>query len=222
MTSSQWISQTVTEAKDVFWNSVNKRIQWKSKEHSCWLTFQSWGFHTLEHQYQSEVLTVLLDLSKKVLYQLAELIQMRCMRRLARSYQTAEAAEMKEEEGGDEEEDSEGPGGITDLDYAHSISPSEKKSLLGQTEPFSRPLAWGGRRSRGAAGTPAGSFPPPTGQHTNWQPGRPRLHIMVDWKYTGNTHTHRVEWAQGIVCKHKTHTQSKRGCKCQKASSRLS
>ncbi|KAG7221750.1 hypothetical protein INR49_029133 [Caranx melampygus] len=60
---------------------------------------------------------------------LAELIQMHHRPWLASSYQTAEAAEMKEDEGGDEEEDSEGPGGITDMDYAHSISPSERESV---------------------------------------------------------------------------------------------
>lgn len=35
----------------------------------------------------------------------------------------------KKRKGGEEEEDCEGPGGIIDPDYAHSISPSERESF---------------------------------------------------------------------------------------------
>lgn len=50
--------------------------------------------------------------------------------------------QWKKRKGGDQEEDSEGPGGITDPDYAHSISPSERESF-GPHRPIQLPLAWG-------------------------------------------------------------------------------
>lgn len=97
----------------------------------------------------------MLDLSKT--FHLAELIQMQQSRWLARSYQRAEAAEMKEDEGGD---DSEGPGGITDLDYAHSISPSERESVGPDTTIQPAP---GLREETGPrSGQDTGTFPPQT------------------------------------------------------------
>lgn len=77
-------------------------------------------------------------------------------------YQAAVAEsgwEMKDEKGGGEEEDGEGPGGITDPDYAHSISPSERESV-GPNGPIQPPLAWGRTALRSSQDT--GTFPPET------------------------------------------------------------
>lgn len=50
--------------------------------------------------------------------------------------------QRKKRKGGDQEEDGEGPGGITGPDYAHSISPSERESF-GPHRPIQLPPAWG-------------------------------------------------------------------------------